>query len=69
MKVVGEGTFLAPLRAFEWSPTVDLCVFVTAKEVSAHRLTGQKVWTVSCNTLHSPDLEFTHIAWREDGIY
>ena len=68
MKIVGEGTLHAPLRTFAWSPTVDLCVFLTAKEVTAHRLTGQKVWTITSNGLHSPDLEFTHVVWRDDGI-
>jgi WD40 repeat protein len=68
MKVVGEGVLPSPVRSFAWSPTVDLCVFAMAKEVSAHRLTGHKVWTITCNGLHSPDLEFTHVAWREDGI-
>jgi hypothetical protein len=32
-----------------------------AKEVSAPRLTGHKVWTITCNGLHSPDLEFRHV--------
>jgi hypothetical protein len=67
MKVVGEGVLPSPVRSFAWSPTVDLCVFVMAKEVSAHRLTGQRVWSISCNNLHSLDLEFTHVAWRGDG--
>ena len=67
MKVVGEGILPSPVRSFAWSPTVDLCVFVMAKEVSAHRLTGHKVWTISSNSLHAHDLEFTHIAWRDDG--
>ncbi len=65
MKVVGEGTLTSPVRSFAWSPTVDLCVFVMAKEVSAHRLSGQKVWSVS--GLHMYDLEFTHVTWRDDG--
>jgi Anaphase-promoting complex subunit 4 WD40 domain len=65
MKVVGEGALPSPVRAFAWSPAVDLCVFVMATEVSAHRLAGQRVWTIS--TLHTEDLEFTHLAWREDG--
>lgn len=68
MKVVGEGVLPSCVRSFAWSPTVDLCVFAMAKEVSAHRLTGHKVWTITCNGLHSPGLEFTHVAWREDGI-
>ena len=65
MKVVGEGILPSPARSFAWSPTVDLCVFVMAKEVSAHRLSGQKVWSVS--GLHTYDVEFTHVTWRDDG--
>jgi hypothetical protein len=68
MKLVGEGVLPSPVRSFAWSPAVDLCVFVMAEEVSAHRLTGHKVWTITVNGLHSPDLEFTHVAWRQDGI-
>jgi hypothetical protein len=67
MKAVGEGTLPSPVRAFAWSPAVDLCVFVLATEVSAHRLAGQRVWTISTHTLHAEDLEFTRLAWREDG--
>jgi WD40 repeat protein len=67
MKALGEGVLPSPVRAVSWSPTVDLCVFVAAKHVSAHRLDGQRVWTANSAGLHSPDLEFTHIAWRDDG--
>ena len=66
MKIVGEGILPSPVRSFAWSPTVDLCVFVMSKEVSAHRIRGQKVWSV-CG-LHTDDLEFTHVVWREDGL-
>lgn len=65
MKIVGDGILPSPVRSFAWSPAVDLCVFVMSKEVSAHRLTGQKVWSVG--GLHTYDLEFTHVVWREDG--
>ena len=68
MKVVGEGVLPSPVRSFAWSPTIDLCVFVMAKEVSAHRLSGQKVWTISSHSLQLPDVEFTHVAWRDDGM-
>ena len=67
MKIVGEGVLPSPVRAFAWSPMVDLCVFIMAHEVSAHRLTGQKVWSITPTGLHSPDLEFTGLAWRDDG--
>jgi hypothetical protein len=77
MKILGEGQLKSPVRAFAWSPTVDLCVFVMAKEVSAHRLTGEQVWSInerglwsiSERGLPSPELEFTNIAWRDDGTY
>jgi hypothetical protein len=67
MKVVGEGVLPSRVRAFAWSPTVDLCIFIMSHEVSAHRLTGHKVWSITPTGLHSPDLEFTHLAWRDDG--
>lgn len=67
MRVVGQGVLPSPVRSFAWSPTVDLCVFVMTKEVSAHRFTGQKVWTINSNSLHARDLEFTDVAWRDDG--
>ena len=68
MKRVGEGTLVSPVRAVSWSPAVDLCIFVAATEVSAHRLSGQRVWTIDIQSLHALDLEFTHLAWRQDGI-
>ena len=67
MEAVGEGVLPSPVRAFAWSPAFDLCVFVMALEVSAHRRTGHKVWSITPAGLHSPDLEFTHLAWRDDG--
>src|SRR5271170_5722504 len=68
MRVVGEGVLPSPVRDFAWSPTVDLCLFLTSTQVSAHRLTGQKVWTITSSNLHAQDLEFTDLAWREDGL-
>jgi len=68
MRIVGEGILPSPARSFAWSPAADLCVFVMPKEVSAHRLRGQKVWSISSNSLPSPDSEFTHVTWRGDGL-
>jgi hypothetical protein len=67
MKSVGDGAIPLPVRTLAWSPAVDLCIFVMPTEVSAHRLTGQRVWTINTNSLHAHGLEFTHLAWREDG--
>jgi len=41
------------------------------KEVSAHRLTGKNVWSITTDELNTPaykEREFTHITWREDGL-
>ncbi|GBO12497.1 Anaphase-promoting complex subunit 4 [Araneus ventricosus] len=56
------------IALMEWNPMLDLIALATVTgEVLLHRLSWQKVWSISSGSTKEKNVQVTALAWRPDG--